>query len=354
VNRNPKISIAMATFEGSKYLVEQFNSLCAQTRQPDEVIVYDDASSDNTLDILREIEKTSKFPIKVIKGRANRGVNYAFEKASAACRGEYIFFCDQDDYWELDKIEKFISVFERDAKVGMIFCDATEMDAEGQFLSGSLWQKIGFTQRRRRNFEADPVGELIQRGNLVYGMSAAFRAEAIRPFYPIDADPRGMTHDTWFALHVMAMSWTGITIDEPLVRYRRHVNQATNNQHLDSQTKNKGSVKARSRHDVALLQALQAVIKNITNISFDDSNATTLEAVRSIEFKVSHILLREEVRKNKNVRLAVLAALSSGYWRHARGPLSVLVDLCGAPRTSVCNLMREFRKLLGGQLGRWR
>jgi hypothetical protein len=163
-----------------------------------------------------------------------------------------------------------------------------------------------------------------------------------------------MTHDNWFALHVMAVGWTGIAIDEPLVRYRRHVNQATNNKHLDARTKNKGSVKARSHHDVALIQALQTVIKNITNIPFDDFNETTLDAIHRIEFKASHILLREEVRKSKNVRLAVLAALSSGYWRHARGPLSVLADLCGEPKISVCNLISNFRRMLGGQLGRGR
>lgn len=98
------ISIAMTTYNGGKYLGEQLESLVYQTRQPDEIIIVDDCSKDNTTDIVRKFQKKHSF-IKLIVNEKNVGVNGNFVKALENSKGDYIIFCDQDDIWKKEKVQ---------------------------------------------------------------------------------------------------------------------------------------------------------------------------------------------------------------------------------------------------------
>ncbi|MDY6263405.1 MAG: glycosyltransferase [Fibrobacter sp.] len=106
-----KISIALATYNGEKYLSELLDSLLTQTVLPDEIVVSDDCSKDNTIQILRDYSK--KLPIKVLCNESNLGVNKNFEKAVKMCSGDYILICDQDDVWLPNNIEKKICILEK-------------------------------------------------------------------------------------------------------------------------------------------------------------------------------------------------------------------------------------------------
>ena len=97
------ISIALATYNGEKYLREQLDSLCHQTLKPDELVVSDDCSTDSTLEIINEY--CSLINIKVLAHPANQGVNRNFETAVRACTGDYVMICDQDDVWMDEKVE---------------------------------------------------------------------------------------------------------------------------------------------------------------------------------------------------------------------------------------------------------
>lgn len=327
--QKPKISIAMATFDGRRFLEEQFESLLQQTRQPDEVIIYDDASSDDTVSLLKALKNRAPFRVEIIEGTENAGVNHAFGIALAACQGTYIFFCDQDDFWEPTKIEKFMAAFERDPAIGMVFCDASQIDAEGRALLGSLWQQIKFDTQRSRRFKRDPIGELLRGGNFVYGMAAAFRAESIRPFCPIDADPRGMTHDTWFALQVMATGWLAVALDEKLVQYRRHGSQTTKKNSVNKADGARARVAARRRRILVLIEALQRVGNNVSTSPSFGSKPYKTKALRQISSKISHLSLRERLRESRSPFLGFYAFVSAGYWKYAKGPVSVLRDLRG-------------------------
>lgn len=324
--RKPYISIAMATFEGREFLEEQFESLLKQTRQPDEVIIYDDASTDNTVSLLKCLKKSAPFPVEIIEGAENAGVNHAFGIALEACEGTYIFFCDQDDFWEPEKIERFVAVFEHDPDIGLVFCDASQIDAEGRALPRSLWQQIKFNAKRSRRFERDPVGELLRGGNFVYGMAAAFRAESIRPFFPINADPRVMTHDTWFALHVLGTGWKAGALDEKLVRYRRHDGQSTKK---DSVRTAESARAVRRGQAQALIAALQRISSDISVAPSLGSQPYKTKALRQISSKIAHLSLRERLRDSRNPFLALRASVSKGYWSYAKGTVSVVRDLWG-------------------------
>lgn len=97
------ISLVIATYNGSKFLREQLDSIYNQTMLPDEIIVVDDCSKDNTIDILQEYK--NKYNLKYYRNDSNLGVNKTFEKAIALSSGDYIAICDQDDVWLPQKIE---------------------------------------------------------------------------------------------------------------------------------------------------------------------------------------------------------------------------------------------------------
>jgi len=103
-NKIPTISIAMPTYNGGRYLREQLDSIYCQTKQPDEVIVVDDCSTDNTIEILKEFHK--KYGLKYYINEKNLGYNKNFEKAITLCSSDFIALCDQDDIWLPEKIEK--------------------------------------------------------------------------------------------------------------------------------------------------------------------------------------------------------------------------------------------------------
>ena len=104
---NKLVSVAMATYNGEKYLVEQLDSILTQTHPIYEIIIVDDGSSDKTLDILNSYQ--DKFGnIKVYPNSENLGVVKSFERAIMLTSGDYIALSDQDDVWSNDKIAKLV------------------------------------------------------------------------------------------------------------------------------------------------------------------------------------------------------------------------------------------------------
>ena len=100
--QNKLVSIAMATYNGEKYLKEQLDSIYAQTYKDIEVIVCDDCSSDKTVEILDEYKE--KYGLKYYINEKNLGFKKNFEKAISLCSGDFIALADQDDIWIENKI----------------------------------------------------------------------------------------------------------------------------------------------------------------------------------------------------------------------------------------------------------
>lgn len=131
------VSIAIATYNGEKYLRDQLDSLYSQTIIPDEIIVVDDCSNDATKDILEEYN--AKKGLRYIINENNLGVNKNFEKAIRSCKSEYIMICDQDDIWMPHKIETSlnkIKALEKNFKGPVcVSSQCYHIDANGEIIS---------------------------------------------------------------------------------------------------------------------------------------------------------------------------------------------------------------------------
>jgi len=207
----PLVSIAVCTFNGAKYLAEQLDSIINQTYKNLEVIIIDDQSSDQTVDILRTyLEKHSNFHI--YENDANIGYIKNFEKAICLCNGEYIALADQDDVWVLNKIELQLQFIQDHI---MVYHDSEFMDEVGNPLNRKMSDL--------RNFYSgnDPRHFLLE--NCVSGHSVMFKRELIPYLLPF---PIELFHDWWIAFVATNHGYINFQKDL-LVKYRQHSNTST-------------------------------------------------------------------------------------------------------------------------------
>lgn len=129
-NSGCSISVAMTTYNGGHFIGEQLKSLARQERLPDELIVTDDGSTDETLNILGEFRSTAAFDVKIYRNSEQLGYSRNFEKAMKLCSGNVIFICDQDDVWFPRKIERVISAFAAKPKIMVVINDKIIADEE--------------------------------------------------------------------------------------------------------------------------------------------------------------------------------------------------------------------------------
>lgn len=120
-----KTSVVMATYNGAKYIVEQLDSILNQTRSVDEVIICDDVSSDETVSIVRQYinEKKLNSNWKLYVNEKNLGFADNFNRAVNLADGEYIFFSDQDDIWDKDKIRIMVDYMEQNQECKVLCTD---------------------------------------------------------------------------------------------------------------------------------------------------------------------------------------------------------------------------------------
>jgi len=216
------VSIVMCTYNGEAYLTDQLASIAKQTRLPDELIVCDDNSTDNTLHILERFSKEASFPVKVYQNKQRLGSTKNFGKAISLSSGEFIFLSDQDDIWMSQKVDKILRTFVNNPDAGYIFSDALIVDETSHSMGYTMWQSIKFTPHQRRQFEQGKQPDVLLKHNVVTGATMAFRAKLRSIILPI---PDESIHDEWIALLASSIGMYGVFIEEPLTQYRQHSQQ---------------------------------------------------------------------------------------------------------------------------------
>lgn len=121
-----KVSVVLSTYNGEKYIIDQLSSLLDQSYKPDEVIIQDDCSTDNTAMLANDfIEEHHLNNWKVLINSKNIGWKMSFWKALHKAHNEIIFLCDQDDIWMPNKICEMRTVLLFDLKIELLACDYT-------------------------------------------------------------------------------------------------------------------------------------------------------------------------------------------------------------------------------------
>lgn len=131
------VSVIMPVFNGAKYIRSMLESIMRQTYRPLQIVLYNDASSDNSMEIIENWskEQTDKdVKIEIYSSEKNEGLRRTTSKAVLLAEGKYIFLADQDDIWLSRKIEAQVNYMERNADCMVCFCRRKVIDADGKIL----------------------------------------------------------------------------------------------------------------------------------------------------------------------------------------------------------------------------
>ncbi len=171
----PRVSVALCTYDGARFLEAQLESLAAQTWLPDELVVCDDRSTDGTVAILESFARRAPFPVRIEVNPSTLRSTANFGKAIGLCTGDLIATCDQDEVWMPEKIACTVAAFAEDERRGLVFSDAEVVDEALQPRGYRLWQSafVGSVQRRR--FREGRGLDVLLRPWAVTGATMAFR-----------------------------------------------------------------------------------------------------------------------------------------------------------------------------------
>lgn len=226
------ISVCMATYNGEKTIEKQLRSILSQLSLADEVILVDDCSTDNTLQVVSKIIADYAVPVKVCQNKANSGPINSFETALTQAKGDYILLSDQDDEWFPEKVEKILQYF-KEGKADLIVHDGIVVDKKGQVMDAS-WNHFNHNQVTQ-----GVLGTFVK--NAFTGAMMACSKRLVKAALPF---PKNLEmHDQWLFLAAKKNHMKIAIIDEPLMYYVRHGENVTGMEKRSAYRRAKGRLK---------------------------------------------------------------------------------------------------------------
>ena len=205
----PKVSIIVPTYNRAHMVTETIDSILAQTFKDFELIVVDNESADNTEEVIKSYPDQR---IRYFKHQNNGVVavnrNYGIGKA----QGQYIAFCDDDDLWLPEKLERQVELLDSNKELGLVYSDCYVIDSSGDLRKGTYFVS-------RKPVRGNAFGELFQH-NLIPLSTAIVRREVLdrvegfNPGYKICQD-----YDLWLRI---AERYPIDFVEQPLAKFRVH------------------------------------------------------------------------------------------------------------------------------------
>jgi len=200
------VSVVVSTYNGAKYLKEQIDSILQQTYSPMEIIIIDDASTDETQSIAANYCSNHS---NVFLHAFENNVGYIknFERGIALAKGSYIALSDQDDWWDPTKISKLMNCI---GSYDLAYCDSSFVDENLNSMHSS------FSKKKNLIHIQNPLQLLLD--NVVSGHACIFRSELYKQAIPF---PESIPHDWWLA-YVASVGNGIFYLNQPLIKYRHH------------------------------------------------------------------------------------------------------------------------------------
>ena len=313
-----KVSVALIVYNGANYMQTQLNSILNQTHKIDEIIVVEDASTDNTKEILSNY--SSQYPdlFSISYNPENLGSYRSIEKAIKLCTGDIILLADHDDYWYSNKVATIVKWFEANPTMNGVFTNGYLMDAEGEINNNyNLWDSMSFPHTIINN--ANNLKLYINTvENSVTGATMAFRnnlAFLTKPF-PLF---KYLIHDRWLAIHLAENNSLGI-LNEKLINYRLHPTQETGGRKTD----------------------IEKYIDRNKQMFFEDRELSSFEDLRFILNKIEiNLFIQKQIKKLGNVNFD-----NEKYITILENKHSMYLNV-GFQKWPLLSLLRKIKKGLG-------
>ena len=313
----------MATYNGAAYLPEQLGSFVTQSRLPDELVITDDGSTDDTLAIIEAFTGRAPFEVRYAINEKNLGYAANFDRAIQQCTGDLIFLSDQDDVWLPEKIARIEAEFERNPGALLVMCDAELVHADGS--------QTGLTKREQTlalGFNDD---------QFVTGCCMAFRRELVPLLSPVPTDV--FVHDTWINRLALDLAAKRV-LPKVMQHYRRHGSNtstwiACRTEKLNQLDLYKEYRNADPRlfylHRLKQLQVVEQRLQDKYGSVLDGLilSDRVNHAMKALQLECRAVETRMAVMSNPRWRRPphVLAAWFTGHYRFFRGWKSAVMDL---------------------------
>lgn len=202
------ISVCIPTYNGQEYIAQQIESILRQLEAEDEIVISDDNSTDNTIEIIKSLNDNR---IKIYYNNGNNGVINNIENALKKCKGDYIFLSDQDDVWLENKVSVCMHALQ---KAAFVVSDCHIVNQKLEIVHDSFYK----TNKSHKN------KWLALARNPYIGCCMAFKKELLEMALPF---PKKIPmHDIWLG-NVAAFYFNLRFIDNKLIYYRRHDKNAS-------------------------------------------------------------------------------------------------------------------------------
>lgn len=218
-----KISVVLATYNGSEFLKKQVDSILNQDYPIDEIVVMDDNSTDNTKEILQNYSEQFPGKFNIHHNEKRLGPTENFRVGASFCKNDFVAFADQDDIWLNEKISAQVKEIKwMEAKFPnlplVVFHDLTLIDRDEQILDTSFWNY--------RKFKPNAIGfKEILAGNVITGCTVLMNRKMLDEFVKMSSD-KVILHDYWIALLGYGL-FKYSALEKPLMLYRNHGNSVT-------------------------------------------------------------------------------------------------------------------------------
>jgi glycosyltransferase involved in cell wall biosynthesis len=317
----PRISVALCTHNGARYLPDQLDSIAEQSLPVDELLISDDASRDETVDVVRRFasERRGRTAVELAQNEPALGVTKNFESVLGRVSGDIVFLCDQDDVWRPDKVSALVSRLDAGA-AQLVFTDASIVDGKGRTAQGSLFGNLRIASSELSAIEQGRAREVLLRRNVVTGATAATTHRLLEVALPI---PESWVHDEWLA--IVAAVVGEVRVDRRrLTSYRLHGANEIGATRLDLRAAFGRLTASRTDRNGRLLERARALADR-----FGADPSVDLEVRDAIRAKLRH----EEVRSSyprgrlRRIRPAFAEWRSGAYARFGLGAQDLLRDI---------------------------
>lgn len=327
-NDAPSISVALCTHNGAAYLREQIRSICEQTLVPDEIVLSDDASSDESVKIAVEEVATRAVGgvpvLRVLQNATPLGVTANFEQAIRACTGELIALCDQDDVWRHDRIERIAGEFARGSELLLLHSDARIVGATGQPLGHTLFEALAVQRMERQLLHSGRAFEVFLRRNLVTGATAVLRRSLLHAALPI---PKWWLHDEWLGAIASCIGRVGV-LEEPLIDYRQHAHNLVGARRFRWRVAVERVLSSRQAANSFRTHKIEALLERVTTLA-GSGHSIDPGKLKLVHGQLTHQLFRVHLPTGRGARIIPIAReiTKGNYQRFGPGLRVAVADL---------------------------
>ena len=318
-----RISVVVAAYRGERHIAEQLESLLAQSRRPDEILVGDDSPDDLTERAVAAVAAQAPGVIRYLRNAPRRGISGNFLHLAEEATGDLIFFSDQDDVWLPEKVARLAQVMSQHLEIEVAGCNSQVVDEKLQPTAKQLYGHLASGVVEKIAREPD-FADIVWPRFAIYGHNICMRRSFL-PVFQKMPPTAGVGHDIWLT-QTAALLGKMLFVNEPLTLYRIH---GDNSSALTLDTLNETFLHRlrdtfRSHDDLAAtmanLNALQEFAQS--NVAISPERCAILE--RSWRYFRARLALRRWPRPFRWLRLT--PALARDYWRLGTGWRSLLRD----------------------------